>query len=195
EVIYTLTVRDARMVSKWLRHNQIDALPYWGSMESDLGRPGVREGIEQRLLDNRTKALVATTALGMGFDKPDLGFVIHYQLPGSVIHYYQQVGRAGRSLDTAYGILLHGTEEREIIDHFIRTAFPPRSHVEQIVHALEGAPEGLSVVELQNKINLTFGALNKALKLLSLESPAPVVKHDTRWKATPAVLASHFWER
>ena len=91
-VIYTLTIRDARMVSKWLRHNQIDALPYWGSMESDLGRPGVREQIETRLLQNQTKVLVATTALGMGFDKPDLGFVIHYQLPGSVIHYYQQVG-------------------------------------------------------------------------------------------------------
>ena len=49
------------------------------------------------------RALVATTALGMGFDKPDLGFVIHYQTPGSVVAYYQQVGRAGRALDRAYG--------------------------------------------------------------------------------------------
>jgi len=194
-VIYTLTVRDARTVSKWLRHNQLDALPYWGSMESDLARPGVREQIEIRLLQNQTKVLVATTALGMGFDKPDLGFVIHYQLPGSVIHYYQQVGRAGRALDKAFGILLHGTQEREIIDHFIQTAFPPRKQIEQILQALETAPEGLSIVHLQRKLNLTFGALNKALKLLSLESPAPIVKQNSHWKVAAARLSASFWER
>ena len=194
-VIYTLTIRDARMVSKWLRHNQIDALPYWGSMESDLGRPGVREQIETRLLQNQTKVLVATTALGMGFDKPDLGFVIHYQLPGSVIHYYQQVGRAGRALDKAFGILLHGMQEREIIDHFIQTAFPPRKQIEQILQTLEAASGGTSVMQLQRKLNFTFGALNKALKLLSLESPAPIIKHNSQWKVTAARLSSSFWER
>jgi len=194
-VIYTLTVRDARLVSKWLRHNGIDALPYWGGMEGELNRPGVREEIEMRLLQNRTKVLVATTALGMGFDKPDLGFVIHYQLPGSVIHYYQQVGRAGRALDKAFGILLHGTQEREIIDHFIETAFPPRRQIEQILGALETSPDGLSVFELQRKLNFTFGAVNKALKLLSLESPAPIVRDATRWKLTAVRLSPSFWER
>ena len=194
-VIYTLTVRDARMVSKWLRHNGIVASPYWGSMEDELQRPGVREEIETRLLDNRLKVVVATTALGMGFDKPDLGFVIHYQLPGSVIHYYQQVGRAGRSVETAYGILLHGHEEREIIDHFIETAFPARTHVEQILRALEAAPEGLSVTDLRNRINVTRATVDKALKLLSLESPAVVIKDNTRWKITPARLEMQFWER
>ena len=164
-------------------------------MEQDLNRPGVREEIETRLLQNRAKVLVATTALGMGFDKPDLGFVIHYQLPGSVIHYYQQVGRAGRALETAYGILLHGTAEREIVDHFIETAFPPRRHIEQILQALESAADGLSIVQLQRRLNLGFGALNKALKLLSLESPAPIVRDDSRWKATAARLSSSFWER
>ena len=194
-VIYTLTIRDARTVSKWLRYNQIDAVPYWGGMEDELERPGIREEIEKRLLDNRIKALVATTALGMGFDKPDLAFVIHYQLPGSVIHYYQQVGRAGRSLETAYGILLHGQEEREIIDHFIESAFPPRRHVEALVRTLEAAPEGLSSYELQSKLNFSFGLVNKALKLLSLESPAPVVRQGNFWKATPTMLTSAFWER
>jgi ATP-dependent DNA helicase RecQ len=194
-LIYTLTVRDARMVSKWLRHNHIEAVPYWGGMEEELEKPGVREEIENRLLANQLKVVVATTALGMGFDKPDLGFVIHYQLPGSVIHYYQQVGRAGRSLEKAYGILLHGHEEREIVDHFIQTAFPPRSHIEQILDALEKSSHGMSLGELQNKLNIGFGALNKALKLLTLESPAPVVRDDTRWKATPARLNSQFWDR
>ena len=71
-------------------------------------------------LNNDVKALVATTALGMGYDKPDLAFVIHYQTPGSVVAYYQQVGRAGRALDAAYGILLSGEEEIDITDWFIR---------------------------------------------------------------------------
>ena len=64
--------------------------------------------MEEKLLSNKIKVLVATSALGMGFDKPDLSFVFHYQRPGSVVHYYQQVGRAGRAIDESYGILLHG---------------------------------------------------------------------------------------
>jgi ATP-dependent DNA helicase RecQ len=85
--------------------------------------------LEQALLNNEVKALVATTALGMGYDKPDLAFVIHYQMPGSVVAYYQQVGRAGRALDSAYGVLLSGQEESDITDWFIRSAFPTRQEV------------------------------------------------------------------
>ena len=101
-IVYTLTIRDAVQVAEWLRSRGL-------AVESYTGQTGEgREALEQALLENRVKALVATTALGMGFDKPDLGFVIHYQTPGSVVAYYQQVGRAGRALDRAYGVLLSG---------------------------------------------------------------------------------------
>ena len=104
-IIYTLTVRDAELVAAWLQSQDLNVMAYTGKTEN-------RGKLESALLGNRVKALVATTALGMGFDKPDLGFVIHYQTPGSVAFYYQQVGRAGRGLDAAYGVLLSGDEEK-----------------------------------------------------------------------------------
>jgi hypothetical protein len=118
-------------------------------VEAYTGETGERrEALEQALLHNQVKALVATTALGMGYDKPDLAFVIHYQMPGSVVAYYQQVGRAGRALDSAYGVLLSGEEESDITDWFIRSAFPTRQEVADVLEALEKAPNGLSVPEL-----------------------------------------------
>lgn len=194
-VIYTLTIRDARTVAAWLRENGIDAEPYWGGLDEELGQPGLRERLETRLLRNKLKALVATTALGMGFDKPDLAFVIHYQLPGSVVHYYQQVGRAGRALPDAFAVLLGGGSDSDITDHFIETAFPPRDLVEKILTQLEAASDGLTLGELQIKLNAPRGRLDHALKLLSLESPAPLLKLDNHWKRTAAPLAPAFWER
>ncbi len=194
-VIYTLTIRDAHTVAAWLRENGIDAEAYWGGLDEELGQPGLRERLEARLLRNELKVLVATTALGMGFDKPDLAFVIHYQLPGSVVHYYQQVGRAGRALPDAFAVLLGGGGDRDITDHFIETAFPPRELVEKILAQLDAAPDGLTLAELQTRLNAPRGRLDHALKLLSLESPAPLLKLDNRWKRTAAPLAPAFWER
>ncbi len=183
-VVYTLTVRDAQRVAAWLRSCGIDAHAYWGDLDSQT-----REDLEQRLLDNRIKALVATTALGMGFDKPDLGFVIHFQRPGSVIHYYQQVGRAGRAIDQAYGILLSGEEDEDITEYFITTAFPPRDHIEMVLRALESADDGLTVAQIESQINLSRSHIEKVLKVLSVETPSPVTKIDTRWFATPVRYA------
>ena len=136
-IVYTLTVRDAEQVARWLRARGIAAEPY-----TSLSGPR-RAELEQALLDNRLKALVATTALGMGFDKPDLAFVIHYQAPPSVVAYHQQVGRAGRALEAAHGVLLSGAEELAITDYFIDNAFPTRDQVADVLEALD-APEGLS---------------------------------------------------
>ena len=148
--------------------------------------------MESRLLENRIKALVATVALGMGFDKPDLGFVVHFQRSGSVVHYYQQVGRAGRALDEAYGILLSGREDREITDYFIRTAFPPQTHIDVVMDALNEADAGLSVPMLQREVNLSQGAINKTLGFLAVEVPSPVFKDGSRWYATPVDYAPDY---
>ncbi len=188
-IIYTLTVRDAERVADWLRFKGFEVEAYTG--ESGNRRPE----LEEALLNNQVKALVATTALGMGFDKPDLAFVFHYQAPGSVIHYYQQVGRAGRALDRAYGVLLSGPEEQDISNYFIETAFPTRAEVEQLTAALEQAPRGLSVPEAMRRVNIRQGRVKKALQLLALESPAPVVHEGSKWRLTAARLSEDFWER
>ncbi|MHB8106606.1 MAG: RecQ family ATP-dependent DNA helicase [Candidatus Cryosericum sp.] len=188
-IIYTLTVRDAVQVAEWLTLRGVHAVAYTGDSGSD------RPELEQALLDNRVKALVATTALGMGFDKPDLGFVIHYQTPASVVAYYQQVGRAGRALDAAYGILLSGTEENDINEYFIKTAFPTRGEVQQVLTALEHSPQGLSLPSLMASVNVAKGRIEKTIDLLSLESPAPIVKQGTKWQLTAANLSEAFWQR
>jgi ATP-dependent DNA helicase RecQ len=129
--------------------------------------------------------LVATVALGMGFDKPDLGFVIHFQRPASVVSYYQQIGRAGRAIDKAYCILLCGKEDDKISNYFINTAFPPENHIQSIIKALSDSSGGLSLNELLQKLNISYGQVEKALKFLSSESPSPIVKIDKKWRLTP----------
>ena len=154
-IIYALTVRDANQVAEWLQSRGINVEAYTGQTGDR------REELEQALLDNRVKALVATTALGMGFDKPDLAFVIHYQSPASVVAYYQQVGRAGRALDAAYGVLVSGEEESEISDYFIASAFPTRDEVHQVIAALEASPDGLSIPSLLGEVNISEGTNRK----------------------------------
>jgi len=187
-IVYTLTVRDAELVAAWLRTQGLAVLAYTGQSEG-------RAELEQALLDNRVKALVATTALGMGFDKRDLAFVIHYQAPGSVVAYYQQVGRAGRGDKPAHAVLLLGQEDAAINDHFIDSAFPTRAEVEVLLQALAGAPAGLSVPELMTRVNLSKGRIDKAIALLALESPAPLVKVGPKWQLTIATLSPAFWQR
>ena len=177
-IIYTLTIADAERLTSWLLLQGIDAKAYYGKKQE-------RETLEDRLLNNEIKVLVATTALGMGFDKPDLAFVIHYQRPGSVVHYYQQVGRAGRAVEQAYGILLNGKEDDEIINYFIKTAFPPENHTQAVLQALNESEDGYSVSQLQQQLNLSKSQIEKVLKIISLESPAPVTKQGSKWYTTP----------
>ena len=176
-IVYTLTIRDTERVARWLNHKGINARAYHSDTVD-------RIALEDALLNNDLKVLVATVALGMGFDKPDLGFVVHFQRPGSVVHYYQQVGRAGRAVDEAFGVLLSGQEDDDIIEYFITTAFPPQAHIDVVLDALE-RHDGLTVSGLEGVLNLSRGKIEKALRMLSFESPAPVRKEGTSWYRTP----------
>ncbi len=177
-IIYTLTKKDAENLASWLQSCRINVMPYHAKSED-------RERLEELLLRNEVKALVATVALGMGFDKPDVGFVIHFQRPASVVHYYQQVGRAGRAVDKAHGVLLSGSEDDEIAEYFIDTAFPNEAEIEVVLRALRATDAGLKHSDLQRQLNLTAKKLQKTLAFLLLESPSPIQKIDGRYFRNP----------
>lgn len=176
-VVYCLTVRDTIRVSSWLQARGIDAVAYSGDTDQKA-----RLAIEKELLANRRKVVVATSALGMGFDKPDLAFVIHYQSPGSPITYYQQVGRAGRKLERSWGILLGGSEDKEIQDYFIERAFPPPDLATRVVAILQDREEPMPPTELLAKVNLRWGQMKQLLKVLEVEGA--VEREGSRWERT-----------
>ena len=176
-VIYCLTVRDTIHLASWLQSRGIDAVAYSGSTDKDS-----RLEIEQDLLSNQRKVVVATSALGMGFDKPDLAFVIHYQAPGSPIAYYQQVGRAGRKLDSSWGVLLSGSEDRDIQNYFIDGAFAPVDVVTAVVKILEVRAAPMSLAELLREVNVRWGQLNQLMKVLEVEGA--VEREGSRWRRT-----------
>ncbi len=172
-IVYTLTVADARRVSAWLAARGIDAPAYHGRVDKDE-----RRRLEQALRDNEVKVLVATVALGMGFDKPDLGFVVHFQRPGSAITYYQQIGRAGRALTRAEVVLLSGREDDAIAEHFIDGAFPPEDVLRGVLASTDELSPGARLKDIEGRVNATRGVIDRALKLLEIEG---AVVHENRY--------------
>src|SRR6185295_12312163 len=128
-----------------------------------------RRAAEADLIDNRIKALVATSALGMGFDKPDLGFVVHLGAPPSPIAYYQQVGRAGRAVEQADVLLLPGPEDQAIWRYFASLAFPPEEQVRAVLGALAAAGRPLSTQALEPIVDLRRARLEMMLKVLDVD--------------------------
>jgi len=189
-IVYCLTIADTERVAGWLRSRGIDALAYSG--QSDTAD---RIALEDALLANQVKVVVATSALGMGFDKPDLSFVVHYQNPGSPIAYYQQVGRAGRALDQAAGVLLLGREDAEIQDYFIRTAFPPKDQATQVVGLLEERAGPVSPAELEGHVNARRSRMESMLKVLEVEGAVERVSGGWRRTSQPWAYDSDRVER
>jgi ATP-dependent DNA helicase RecQ len=188
-IVYTLTKRDAEQVATFLTANGISALAYSGEQETET-----RVATEERLLRNEVKVVVATSALGMGYDKADLAFVVHYQAPGSVVSYYQQVGRAGRGVEHADVVLLRGGEDRRIQDFFIEQAFPERERVATVLAELEAAgEEGRTTRELMAFVNLGMGRIEAMLKILDVEGA--IRRNGNCWQSIPGAGWTYDAER
>ncbi|GAA2646592.1 RecQ family ATP-dependent DNA helicase [Streptomyces vastus] len=178
-IIYTLTVAAAEEVTAFLRQCGHPVASYTGKTEN-----ADRQQSEEDLLANRVKALVATSALGMGFDKPDLGFVVHVGSPSSPIAYYQQVGRAGRGVDHAEVLLLPGREDEAIWQYFASIAFPPEEQVRRTLDALAQAGRPLSLPALEPLVELRRSRLETMLKVLDVDGAVQRVKGG--WISTGA---------
>ncbi|WP_411072902.1 RecQ family ATP-dependent DNA helicase [Streptomyces sp. cmx-4-25] len=176
-IIYTLTVAAAEEATAFLRQRGFAVASYTGRTEN-----ADRLQAEADLQENRVKALVATSALGMGFDKPDLGFVLHLGSPSSPIAYYQQVGRAGRGVEHAEVLMLPGKEDEAIWRYFADTAFPPEAQVRQTLAALADAGRPLSVPALEAAVDLRRTRLETMLKVLDVDGAVRRVKGG--WEST-----------
>ena len=176
-IVYTLTVAAAQETAAFLRERGYDVASYTGKDEHSQ-----RTAAEDALLGNELKALVATSALGMGFDKPDLGFVVHLGAPQSPIAYYQQIGRAGRGVDRAEVILLPGREDADIWAYFASLAFPPELVVRATLAALAEAGAPLSTAALETRVDLARGRLEMMFKVLDVDGAVRRVSGG--WAAT-----------
>ncbi|WP_353945173.1 RecQ family ATP-dependent DNA helicase [Streptomyces sp. HUAS MG91] len=176
-IIYTLTVAAAEEVTAYLRQCGHVVTSYTGKTEN-----ADRQQAEEDLLANRVKALVATSALGMGFDKPDLGFVVHLGSPSSPVAYYQQVGRAGRGVEHAEVLLLPGKEDEAIWRYFASLAFPPEEQVRRTLDVLAQSDRPLSLPALEPLVELRRSRLETMLKVLDVDGAVHRVKGG--WIAT-----------
>ena len=176
-IIYTLTVAAAYETAAFLREQGIAVTAYSGKDDQ-----AQRLAAEDDLLANRVKALVATSALGMGFDKPDLGFVVHLGAPQSPVAYYQQIGRAGRGVERADVVLLPGREDRDIWAYFASLAFPPEGQVRATLETLSEAGRALSTAAIETHVDLSRGRLESMLKVLDVDGA--VTRTVGGWAAT-----------
>jgi ATP-dependent DNA helicase RecQ len=189
-IVYCLTVAATQQVAEELRAHGHRVLAYSGQTDD-----AERLAAEEALLANEVKALVATSALGMGFDKPDLGFVVHLGAPPSPIAYYQQVGRAGRAVERAQVVLLPGREDQEVWDYFASLAFPPEEQVRQTLAALAAHDGPLSTAALEARVDLRRTRLEMMLKVLDVDGAVRRVRGG--WTATgqPWVYERQRYER
>nr|WP_083339930.1 DEAD/DEAH box helicase [Arthrobacter crystallopoietes] len=176
-IIYALTVSNAEDTARLLREAGHEVLAYTGRTD-----PADREAAEAALKDNRVKALVATSALGMGFDKPDLGFVVHLGAPSSPVAYYQQVGRAGRGTPNADVLLLPGREDRDIWEYFATASMPNEDTALAVLRELAQPGTVLSTAALETRVNLKRSPLELLLKVLAVDGAVQRVSGG--WEGT-----------
>ena len=188
-IVYCLTVAQTERVAAWLQSRGIAAAAYSGKAE-----PEERERIEAALKANELRCVVATSALGMGYDKPDLRFVVHLGMPDSPIAYYQAIGRAGRAVERADVVLVPTEADEAIWAYFERTAMPPEEQVRVVLSALASAGGPVSTAALERAVNLSRGRLDAMLKILDVDGSVRRVRGGwestgTAWEPDPQRLA------
>ncbi|KAA9393486.1 ATP-dependent DNA helicase RecQ [Kocuria coralli] len=176
-IIYALTISAAEDTAHALSEAGYTVEAYTGRTD-----PADRERLELELKENRVKALVATSALGMGFDKPDLGFVVHLGAPSSPVAYYQQVGRAGRATERADVLLLPGTEDREIWEYFATASMPTEAKATAVLGELGASERPLSVGALEARVDIKRSPLNMLLRVLAVDGAVEQVQGG--WQST-----------
>ncbi len=157
-IIYCLTRNDCDEIADFLVINGISARAYYSDKE-DV------EETEQLFMNNDIKVIVATVKLGMGYDKGDISFVIHYQTPQSIVAYYQQIGRAGRKIDRAYTFLMHGAEDSNVLEYFRNTAFPTESEAKKVYNYIKNT-NGVGLHKFEGALNISSGRIKNTLKFL-----------------------------
>lgn len=175
-IIYTLTVDDTKLITNYLSEKGYNVESYYGDLSAEE-----RVIKERKLFNNEIKALVATVALGMGYDKGDIAFVVHYQKPGNVIAYYQQIGRAGRAITNSNAILMCGDEDDEISNYFINSAFPTQNEMTNIVDVIK-LYNGIGQNQILSCVNMKSGRLEKCLKYLEVDGA--IYKDDSKYYPT-----------
>ena len=164
-VVYCLTKADCDLVTDWLNENNIKSEKYY-SDGSKISKE-YKAIILDKFQKNEIKVLAATVAFGMGYDKPDIGFVIHFQRPANIVSYYQQIGRAGRGIELAYAVLLCGEEDEHINQYFINSAFPTEKDMNIVVDFITDNP-GKSISEIKGALNIRANRVEKTLKYLTV---------------------------
>ena len=162
-IIYCLTQRDCDYLAEFLKKNKISAAAYY-SRDGEDGEK-LNHEVEEKFRTNKLKVIVATIKLGMGYDKGDIAFVIHYQMPSNIVSYYQQIGRAGRNINKAYIFLMYGKEDEEILNYFINTAFPTEQETKRLIDYI-GDHDGIKIGQIVSAMNIRKSRIDKALAFL-----------------------------
>lgn len=180
-IVYCSTKRDCEGIARFLQHFQIKARSYY----SESVKEEENKESERLFLNNEIKVLVSTIKLGMGYDKGDIAFVIHYQLPSNTVAYYQQIGRAGRNIPRAYTFLMCGKEDLDIQNYFINTAFPSEEEFSAVYQFIyENTERGSKTADIYTGLNMSGTRIDKALSFLEMEKFIVKTKSPITYRAT-----------
>lgn len=151
-IIYTGTRKEVARVTEWLKKNEIPCIGYHAGLSTEE-----RKRIEQGMMDNRWKCIVSTNALGMGIDKPDIRFIIHTQMPQSPIHYYQEIGRAGRDGSSGKVVLLYHPDDIKLPKLFVNFSKPAITTYKKLIKLV--SEDALTETQLSVKMNVPDSAI------------------------------------